>query len=64
MRRYQSGTCNRLHFNKAFQLQFGHSKCPLKTIDMKDSAEEIFVFSRLERDEQGRLVIALYYKKV
>lgn len=31
---------------------------------MKDSAEEIFVFSRLERDKQGRLVIALYYKKV
>lgn len=31
---------------------------------MKDSAEEICVFSRLERDEQGRLVIALYYKKV
>lgn len=31
---------------------------------MKDSAEEIFIFSRLDRDEQGRLVIALYYKKV
>lgn len=31
---------------------------------MKDSAEEIFIFSCLERDEQGRLVIALYYKKV
>lgn len=31
---------------------------------MKDSAEETFVFSRLERDEQGKLVIALYYKKV
>lgn len=31
---------------------------------MKDSAEETFVFSRLEHDEQDRLVIALYYKKV
>lgn len=31
---------------------------------MKDSTEEIFVFSRLERNEQDRLVIALYYKKV
>lgn len=31
---------------------------------MKDSAEEIFVFSRLERNEHSRLVIALYYKKV
>lgn len=31
---------------------------------MKDSKDEIFVFSRLERDKQGRLVIALYYKKV
>jgi hypothetical protein len=30
---------------------------------MKDSAEEIFVFSRLERDEQGRLVIALFIRK-
>lgn len=31
---------------------------------MKDPKDEIFVFSRLERDKQGRLVIALYYKKV
>lgn len=31
---------------------------------MEGSKDEIFVFSRLERDEQGRLVIALYYKKV
>lgn len=30
---------------------------------MKDSAEEIFVFSRLERDEHGRLVIALFIRK-
>lgn len=30
---------------------------------MEGSKDEIFVFSRLERDEQGRLVIAMYYKK-
>jgi hypothetical protein len=26
--------------------------------------QEVLVFTRLERDEQGRLVIAMYYKKV
>lgn len=30
---------------------------------MEGSKDEIFVFSRLEHDEQGRLVIAMYYKK-
>lgn len=30
---------------------------------MEGSKDEIFVFSRLERDEQGRLVIVMYYKK-
>ncbi len=30
---------------------------------MESSKDEIFIFSRLERDEQGRLVIPMYYKK-
>ena len=30
---------------------------------MNNLKDEIFIFSRLERDKQGRLVIALYYKK-
>lgn len=38
----------------------GHYKCPIND----NTIMEILVFTRLERDEQGRLVIAMYYKKV
>ena len=37
-----------------------HSKCLKNDTTM----QEVLVFTRLERDEQGRLVIAMYYKKV
>lgn len=45
--------------SKASLIQ-GHFKCPIND----NSNMEILVYTRLERDEQGRLVIAMYYKKV